>query len=77
YNLSAAGKERSHNLTWNDRINANDNYSISAGNSRSGGRLSGYYNHDGDIARVSANASYDQGRYHSLGLNAQGGMTLT
>lgn len=77
YNLSAAGKERSNSLTWNDRINANDNYSISAGNSRSGGRLSGYYNHDGDIARVSANASYDQGRYHSLGLNAQGGMTLT
>lgn len=77
YSLSAAGKERSQNLTWNDRINASDNYSLSAGNSRSGGRLSGYYNHDGDIARVSANASYNQGQYSSLGVNAQGGITLT
>ena len=77
YNMNLAGKDNSENLTWSDRINRNDNYSLSAGGARHGARMSGYYNHDGDIAHLSANASYNQGEYTALGLNAQGGLTLT
>lgn len=77
YNMNLAGKDNSQNLTWNDRLNRNDNYSLSAGNARRGTRLSGFWNHDGDIAHVSANASYNQDDYTALGLTAQGGMTLT
>lgn len=77
YSFSAAGKEKSQNLTWADRLSNDDNYSLSAGDSRSGGQISGYYTHEGDTARINASASYNQGQYRSLGLNAQGGMTLT
>lgn len=77
YNMNMAGKNNSENLTWSDRLNRSDNYSLSAGTARQGPRVSGYYNHDGDIAHLSANASYNEGDYTAVGMSAQGGMTLT
>ncbi|WP_162871267.1 fimbria/pilus outer membrane usher protein, partial [Klebsiella pneumoniae] len=60
-----------------DRLDEHNNYQLSAGSSRSGANVSGYYNHEGDKARMSANASYQQDRYSAFGMSAQGGMTLT
>lgn len=77
YNATINRDDTTHNMSYYGRHGERDSYQVSAGSSRSGGSASGYYSHEGDIARASANASYQAGRYSALGLSAQGGMTLT
>ncbi|UNK28365.1 outer membrane usher protein [Serratia plymuthica] len=77
YNTSVNGRDTTHRVGVYDRIDEHNNYQLSAGHSRGGTNLSGYYNHEGDIARLSANASYQQGSYSALGFSAQGGATIT
>lgn len=77
YNTTVNRHDTTHRVGYYNRINEHDNYQLTAGSSRDGVNLGGYYNHDGDIARVSANASYQEGRYTALGLSMQGGMTAT
>ncbi|CAI2489769.1 MULTISPECIES: outer membrane usher protein [Serratia] len=77
YSLMLDHKDTVHRAGYYDRIDEHSSYQLSAGTSRRGGNLSGYYDYEGDIARVSANASYQQGSYSALGAYAQGGMTLT
>ncbi|MGP2980180.1 outer membrane usher protein [Serratia nevei] len=77
YNTTVNRSDTTHRVGYYDRIDEHNNYQLSAGSSRSGANLSGYYNHEGDAARLSANASYQQDRYSAVGLSAQGGMTLT
>ena len=77
YNATLNRDDSTHRVGYYDRIDDRSNYQISAGGSRSGANLSGYYNRDGDLARMSANASYQQDRYSAIGGSLQGGMTLT
>ncbi|HAT4919960.1 TPA: outer membrane usher protein [Serratia marcescens] len=77
YNTTVNRDDNSHRVGYYDRLDERSNYQLSAGGSRSGASLSGYYNRNGDLARMSANASYQQDRYSAVGLSAQGGMTLT
>jgi len=77
YNTTVNRDDNSHRVGYYDRLDDRSNYQISAGGSRSGASLSGYYSRDGDLARINANASYQQDRYSAFGLSAQGGMTLT
>ncbi|MBD1377623.1 outer membrane usher protein [Erwinia aphidicola] len=77
YNATVDRKDITHRVGYYDRIDENNNYQLSTGTSRSGANVSGYYNHDGDMARLSANASYQEGRYSAVGFSAQGGATLT
>ncbi|HGM6401964.1 TPA: outer membrane usher protein [Serratia marcescens] len=77
YNATANRGETTHRVGYYDRIDEHNNYQLTAGSSRSGVNLSGYYDHEGDIARVSANTSYQEGNYSAVGLSLQGGMTLT
>ncbi|MGQ8776652.1 outer membrane usher protein [Serratia sp. NA_112.1] len=77
YNTTVNRNDTTHRMSYYDRIDESDNYQLAAGTSRSGVSLSGYYNHEGDIARVSTNASYQEGRYSAVGFSAQGGATLT
>jgi len=77
YNATVNRGDVTNRVGYYDRIDEHNNYQLSAGASRSGANLSGYYNHEGDAARMSANASYQEGRYSALGMTAQGGMTLT
>ncbi|WP_421105894.1 outer membrane usher protein [Serratia marcescens] len=77
YNATVKGSEVTHGASYYDRVDEHSNYQLSAGHSRSGANLSGYYNHEGDKARMSANASYQEGRYSAAGMSLQGGMTLT
>ncbi len=69
--------DSSHQVSYYNRIDDRSTYQLSVGTSRSGGSGSGYYTHDSDVARVSANASYQDGLYSAIGLSAQGGLTLT
>ncbi|CUZ93738.1 Outer membrane usher protein papC precursor [Serratia marcescens] len=77
YNAALNRNDITNRVGYYDRIDERSNYQISTGNARSGVNMSGYYNRDGDAARVSANASYQQDRYRAMGFSAQGGMTLT
>jgi len=77
YNATANRNDTTHRVGYYDRIDENNNYQLAMGTSRSGANASGYYNHGGDVARVSANASYQEGRYSAVGFSAQGGATLT
>lgn len=77
YNGTFSRHESMNQMSYYGRNGENDNYQLSAGSTRSGGMASGYWSHNGDIARVDANASYQAGRYTSMSLAAQGGITAT
>ena len=77
YNTTTNHNDSTHRVGYNKRIDEHNNYQLTAGSSRSGANMSGYYNHENDAARLSANANYQEGRYSALGMSAQGGMTLT
>jgi len=77
YSATVNRNDVTHMANYYDRLDEHSNYSLSAGSSRSGANLSGYYNHEGDMARMSANASYQEGRHSAIGLSLQGGATLT
>ncbi|MBI0472087.1 outer membrane usher protein [Pectobacterium parmentieri] len=77
YSASTSRSNTTQQVGYYSRINERDNYQLNVGGTRRGGNVSGYYNHEGDAARMSANASYNSGLYSSVGLSAQGGMTLT
>ena len=76
YNAMLKRDDNTHRVGYYDRLDGRSNYQLSAGGSRSA-NLSGYFNREGDMARVTASASYQQDRYSAVGLSAQGGMTLT
>lgn len=77
YNASANRNDSSQRVGYYDRLDEHSNYQLSVGSARNGANLSGYYNREGDMAQLSANASYQQGSYSALGFSAQGGATLT
>ncbi|HIE1061108.1 TPA: outer membrane usher protein [Serratia marcescens] len=77
YNATANRSDTTHGVSYYDRIDDRSNYQLSAGTSRSGVNASGYYTREGDLTRMTANASYQEGSYSAVGLSAQGGLTLT
>ncbi|EPP8560691.1 outer membrane usher protein [Serratia marcescens] len=77
YNATVNRDDTTHQLGYYDRIDEHNNYQLRVGSSRSGGNVNGYYNHEGDKARMSANASYQENRYSAFGMSMQGGMTMT
>ncbi|MFP7326993.1 outer membrane usher protein [Serratia marcescens] len=77
YNATLNRRDVINRASYYARIDERNNYQLSAGGSRHGANISGYYNHDGDAVRLNASASHQQNRYSALGVSAQGGMTLT
>ncbi|MBU9828522.1 outer membrane usher protein [Rahnella sp. FC061912-K] len=77
YSGSWDRKDNSHRASYYDRVNDHDTYQVSSGFSRSGTMASGYYSHQGDTAQINTNASYQEGRYTSIGASFQGGATAT
>jgi outer membrane usher protein FimD/PapC len=77
YNTTVNRNDTTNQVGYYDRIDEHNNYQLRAGSSRDGMNLNGYYNHDGDKARMSVNAGYQENRYSALGMSMQGGMTLT
>lgn len=77
YNGSWSGNESSNQVGYYSRIDEHNNYQLNTGVGRSGATASGYYSHQGDIAKVDASASYQAGSYSSMGLSLAGGATAT
>lgn len=78
YNGQFNGADSSNTLGYYDRIDDNNNYRINAGSTADGrGTGSGYFTHDGDLASMTANASFTGSDYSAVGMSMQGGMTAT
>ncbi|MEL5298615.1 outer membrane usher protein [Serratia nevei] len=77
YNAMVNRRDTTHRVGYYDRLDEHNNYQLSVGSSRQGANLNGYYIHEGDMAQVSANASYQEGSYSALGFSTQGGATAT
>jgi len=77
YNTTVNRNDNTHQVGYSGRIDEHNNYQLSTGTSRRGVNVSGYYNHEGDAARMSANASYQEGSYSAAGISMQGGVTVT
>ncbi len=77
YNTTLNRRDTTHRVGYYDRLDEHNNYQLSVGSSRQGANLNGYYIHEGDMAQVSANASYQEGSYSALGFSTQGGATAT
>jgi outer membrane usher protein FimD/PapC len=78
YNNQTTRAGSTNTVGYYDRIDDNNTYRLTGGVGNAGrGTASGYFTHDGDIAQVTANASYQGSQYSSLGLAMQGGATVT
>jgi outer membrane usher protein FimD/PapC len=77
YNGSVDRSGNSHQAAYYDRLNERDSYQISSGVADSAMTVNGYFNHQGDLAQMSASAAYRSDSYSSLSLGLQGGMTAT
>lgn len=61
-----------------DRLDDNNSYNVKAGVGQRGrGIGSAYFTHQGDLAQVTANASFQGSEYSAFGLSMQGGLTAT
>ncbi|CAI8847626.1 putative outer membrane usher protein YfcU [Pseudomonas sp. IT-P176] len=67
----------SHQVGYYDRLENGDSYQLNGGRNSNGSTASGFYSHDGTLARVNANSSYQEGRYASVGMSLQGGATAS
>nr|WP_244618517.1 outer membrane usher protein [Serratia fonticola] len=77
YSSAFAQGNNRQSVSYYDRVNDRGSYQVMAGTSNGRGDVSGFYTHQGDMAQVSANASYRDGQYSSVGLALQGGATVT
>ncbi|MBS0861595.1 outer membrane usher protein [Providencia rettgeri] len=77
YSLSSNRHDTTHRATYYDRVDERTNYSLAAGSNRKGGSGSAFVTHQGDIARLTASASYAHNQYSAYGLSASGGFTVT
>ncbi|QEW32610.1 outer membrane usher protein [Erwinia billingiae] len=78
YSGQYAAGTTSNRATFSRQIDSNNSYNVSAGTSSDSSVTgSGYFDHEGDIARVSANASFSGSDYSAVGVSVQGGVTAT
>ncbi|WP_259567503.1 outer membrane usher protein [Enterobacter sichuanensis] len=78
YNGQYSGGDATNTVGYYGRIDDNNDYRINAGTTADGrGTGNGYFTHDGDLASITANASFTGSDYSATGLSMQGGMTAT
>ena len=77
YSATLANGKNTHQVTYYDRSGDRDSYQLNSGISQHGGMIGGYWTHEGDLARTTANASWQAGCYSAVNLSIQGGITAT
>ena len=77
FSSSWSGSGNVQRVGYYNRVDEHNNYHLNTGLSRSGESASAIYNHDGDIASIESDLSYQSGQYNSLGIRIYGGATLT
>ncbi|WP_272663223.1 MULTISPECIES: outer membrane usher protein [unclassified Providencia] len=77
YSMNSTHYDTTNRMTYHDRIDERTTYQLGAGSGRKGGSGSAFVTHQGDVTRLTANASYQHNQYSAYGLSASGGLTLT
>lgn len=77
YNASVMSGDTSHSVSYFDRVDDRNSYSLMTSTSNQGEGVSGFYTHIGDKSTIMANASHQVGSSSSVGLSVTGGMTAT
>ncbi|HEM7146929.1 TPA: outer membrane usher protein [Providencia stuartii] len=67
----------SNRASYSDRIDDRTLYTVNVGENRQGVASSAFISYQGDIAWMSANASYAENNYQGIGFSTIGGITLT
>jgi outer membrane usher protein FimD/PapC len=77
YNGSS-GSDSSQTLGWYSLLGRNDSVQLNAGVQQGAkSSISGYYTHEGDIAKTTLSGSHQEGTYTSFDFSASGGVTVT
>jgi P pilus assembly protein, porin PapC len=77
YSATVNRNDNTHRASYYGRIDEHNSFQVSSGISRSGATAYAYHTWQGDSAQIQTNASYQAGRYTSLGMNLTGGLTVT
>lgn len=77
YNVSAVSGNTSHSMTYYDRIDERNSYSLTSTLSNHSSGLSGFYNNLNDSSTIMGNVSYQNNGDASAGLSVAGGITAT
>lgn len=78
YNGQFSQGKSTNTAGYYDRIDSNNSYRINAGSTSDGNVTgSGYFSHDGDLASVTANASFTGSESNSVGMSLRSGITAT
>lgn len=77
YNAGLEHGSSSQEVSYYHQVDAHNNYQLRTGITQNSGSASGYINHSGDSAQMSASVNYQSGQYSSLGMSMRGGMTAT
>ncbi|WP_429179130.1 fimbria/pilus outer membrane usher protein [Aeromonas salmonicida] len=77
YSTSSMGRKTSHSMSFFDRLDERNSYSVTASTSQAGESASGFYTHTGDKTSVMANVSHQAGSTTAVGLSLNGGITAT
>lgn len=76
YSSSLNRSGADHNVSYSQSRDG-QSFQLGAGTSNAGQSVSGYYNYQGDLASVTTSGTYQPGQSSSLGLQLQGGATIT
>lgn len=77
YSLDTNRHDTTNRVTYYNSTDERNSYQLSVGSSRKGLTSSTFVTHQGDLARITGNASYMNGQYSAVGASFNGGLTLT
>ncbi|HDZ8965061.1 TPA: fimbria/pilus outer membrane usher protein [Aeromonas dhakensis] len=77
YSASSMGGKTTNSVSFFDRVDDRNSYSVTASTSSSGESASGFYTHTGDKTTLMANVSHQAGNSTAAGLSLNGGITAT
>lgn len=77
YSASSMGGKTTNSMSFFDRVDDRNSYSVTASTSPSGESASGFYTHTGDKTTLMANVSHQAGSSTAAGLSINGGVTAT
>ncbi|XTZ38508.1 outer membrane usher protein [Salmonella enterica] len=78
YDSQFGSAGNTNTVGYYDRIDNNNTWRIKTGVGNEKNSVgSGYFTHQGDVAEITASASYQSSRYRTLGFSMQGGATAT
>ena len=77
YSASTMGGKTTNSMSFYNRVDDRNSYSVTASTSPAGESASGFYTYTGDKANIMANLSHQTGGSTAVGVSLNGGITAT